>query len=203
MFNMKIVAVGSTNPAKVKAVEKVFKKLNFRVKVLAVSCETSVGPQPIGLEKVVLGALERGLKALEKTDADWGVGIEAGLIPVPATLTGYLDFQAVAIVDAEMKVSLGFSPGFEFPEAAVNSVIKGESPELEDIMVKMTGIERIGEKIGAVGFLTRGLVVREDLSQLAFLMALIPRLNPDLYKSYPRADKVVEALRKKISKFPI
>ena len=191
MFYPKSVAVGSRNPAKVKAVEKALREVNLQAKVISVECDTSVGPQPIGLEEILIGAIERGLKAVEK--ADWGVGIEAGLVPVQATITGYVDFQVAAIVDREYKLSIGFSPGFEFPEKAVNNVVTGKVSELEEIMVEITDVENIGDKMGAVGFLTRGIIVREELSRLAFLMALIPRLNPELYKSYPNA---LEALKR-------
>ena len=59
MLSVNLVAVGSKNPAKVKAVEKVLVNLGINARVLSTSCKTSVGPQPIGLKKIILGAFER------------------------------------------------------------------------------------------------------------------------------------------------
>jgi len=49
-------------------------------------------------------------------------------------------------------------------------------------MEALTGIERIGHKMGAIGFLSRGLLDRAQLTEQAVLMALLPRLRPDLYQ---------------------
>jgi non-canonical (house-cleaning) NTP pyrophosphatase len=44
-----------------------------------------------------------------------------------------------------------------------------------------TGIEDIGEKMGAVGYLTKGKLNREELTEQAVLMALVPRIRKELY----------------------
>ena len=48
-------------------------------------------------------------------------------------------------------------------------------------MEELSGIKRIGELQGAIGWLTRGIVDRHEISVQAVIMALIPRLNPSLY----------------------
>ena len=175
------VAVGSTNPAKVEGVRRAFIVVFGSVDVVGVSVSTSVGSQPIGLRSVVIGAVERAVNALRLVQGDFGVGIEAGLVEIPGTITGYIDFQACAIVDAQGFVSLGFGPGFEFPPQAVDEVVKGPARELEEPMVRLTGVERIGERGGAIKWLSRGAVDREALTEMATVMALVPRLNSGLY----------------------
>ena len=189
---MKVV-VGSTNPAKIEGVRRAFTALFGAVDIVGVQVSTSVGSQPIGLRSVIIGAVERAVNALRLVEGDFGVGVEAGLVEVPATVTGYMDFQACAIVDNQGLVSLGFGPGFEFPPQAVDEVIKGLARELEEPMVRLTGIERIGEKGGAIKWLSRGAMDRETLTEMATMMALIPRLNSDLYP-LRRADEVLAEL---------
>lgn len=182
------IAVGSRNPVKVKAVKRGF-SLFFKEDIIVTSLnvKTSVGDQPIGLEKVILGSLERAKKAIEKTECDFGVGIEAGLIKIPGTISGYMDFQVCAIIDKERNVTLGFGPGFEFPPKAVDSVLKGYVCEIEEILSKMSGIKEIGNNIGGIGWLTKDVIDREELSLIAVVMALVPRVNERLYKERYRS----------------
>ncbi len=176
------VAVGSRNPVKLAAVERALSRVFGDVEVVAVPVKTSVGEQPIGLRSVIRGAVERASQAVRCREVELGVGVEAGLIKAPATITGYLDVQACAIVDSEGLVSIGMGPGFEFPPEAVNAVLSGESRELEEPMVRLSGIEGIGDKMGAIGWLTKGLISRVDITEVAVIMALVPRLNRDLYR---------------------
>nr|BAL59131.1 hypothetical protein HGMM_OP3C286 [Candidatus Acetothermum autotrophicum] len=51
-----------------------------------------------------------------------------------------------------------------------------------DVMSELAGIEKLGHKIGAIGYLSKGVLTREQLTEQAVLMALIPRLRPELYE---------------------
>lgn len=99
------VAVGSTNPAKVEAVREVFLGIYGDVEVVPIEVDSGVPDQPVGLEETVKGAINRAKQAIEKTDADFGVGIEAGLYRVPETITGYMDVQFCAVVDREGRIT--------------------------------------------------------------------------------------------------
>ncbi|AHF79434.1 inosine/xanthosine triphosphatase [Thermococcus paralvinellae] len=171
------VAVGSTNPTKVKAVEEIMREFYENVEVIAVEVDSEVGDQPIGLEKTIEGAINRARKALNKTNADLGVGIEAGLYEVPYTITGYMDIQFCAIVDREGRITLGHGPGFEYPPYAVEQVLK----EIAVPMSELSGDIELKKTIGAIGFLTRGKLLRKELNKLAVLMAMIPRINEEIY----------------------
>lgn len=170
-------AVGSINPVKVQAVENVLKEF-FDVEVIPVDVESKVPKQPIG-EETIQGAINRARQALEKTDADLGIGIEAGLFKVPFAKSGYFDQQYCAIIDRSNRVTLGCGPGFEYPEGVIKEVLQGK--EIEEAMEKLSGIIKIGEKIGAIGYLSRGYMNRVKLTEQAVLVAMIPRINKKLY----------------------
>lgn len=178
---MVVVAVGSSNPVKVSAVRRAFEKFFDKVQVYAVPVVTTMPPQPIGLQKVVRGSIERALRALEQlADASYGVGIEAGLVEVPHTITGYCDQQFAAIADRAGRITVGGGPCFEFPKSVVERVLR-EGLEVEQVMEDLSGIKNIGELQGAIGYLSNGAISRFDLCLQAVLMALIPRLNSKLY----------------------
>jgi len=192
IYEMNVV-VGSLNPVKVEATRLVFKKFFGEVEVYSVKVETSIPAQPIGIEQVLRGAVERAYQALSSIDgSDYGVGLEAGLIPYPGTITGYLNHQICAVVDRELKATFGSSMGFEFPSEVIERLGRKEVKEAEEVMEELTGIEKIGEAIGAIGYLTKNHFKRLDLSIQAITSALIPRLNPNLYRSrWPRADEIL------------
>ena len=194
-----IVAVGSENPLKVKAVKETFDLFFDFVKVKSCSPELSISKQPMSFNETIIGAIERSLSAMNKVkDAELGVGIEAGLFEAIGTITGYLKTEVCVIVDKQERMTIGMSPSFEFPIEAITKVVKGEVEEVEEVMEKMFGVKRIGEKVGTIYYLTKGLMSRKDLTKQAVMMALIPRLNEKLYKrNYPKAKEVLSTLKTK------
>ncbi|NJF25627.1 inosine/xanthosine triphosphatase [Thermococcus sp. Bubb.Bath] len=174
------VAVGSTNPAKVEAVREVFREIYGEVEVVPMGVDSGVPDQPVGLEETIKGAINRAKLALEKTGADFGVGVEAGLYSVPETLTGYMDIQFCAIVDKEGRTTFGHGPGFEYPPGVIRRVFE-EDVEVGIAMGELVNDRELKRKIGAIGVLTHGRLVRKELNKLAVLMALVPRLNPEWY----------------------
>ena len=69
------VAVGSLNPVKVEAARLVFERFFSEVEIQPVKVETSIPAQPIGIDQVVRGAVERAYRALSSvTGSDYGVG---------------------------------------------------------------------------------------------------------------------------------
>jgi inosine/xanthosine triphosphatase len=174
------VAIGSTNPAKVDAVREVFQEIYSELEVIPLEVDSGVPDQPVGLEETVKGAINRAKQAIAKTDADFGVGIEAGLYPVPGTLTGYMDVQFCAVVDRKGKITLGHGPGFEYPPGMIRRVFE-EGVEVGIAMGELVNDPELKRKIGAIGVLTHGRLVRKELNKLAVLMALVPRLNPEWY----------------------
>jgi inosine/xanthosine triphosphatase len=179
---MKLVAVGTQNPVKTSAVAHILKRLfKDEFDVIRVDVDTSIPKQPIGLKQIIKGAVSRARKAVSATKgAELGIGIEAGLVRIPFTMTGYFDIQFAAIVDTGGNLTIGCGSGFEYPPAVVSEVLK-EGKEVGDVMETLTGIDRIGEKIGAIGYLSHGELDRCSLTEQALLMAFLPRINEKLY----------------------
>lgn len=176
-----LVVVGSKNPVKVKATANVFGRFYPSVEVVGLGVKTAVPPQPIGLEATISGAVERAKEAMKlRRDSEYAVGIEAGLVPVPMTMTGYMDQQFAAIVDRMGVVTVGGGSSFEYPPVILSSVLR-KGVEVGSAMEDLTGIRGLGKRQGAIGFLSRGALDRTGLTEQAVLMALVPRLSWEFY----------------------
>lgn len=170
------VNVGSDNRVKISGVRAVVGRLYRRTIVKGWAVDSGVPSQPWGSE-CVEGAISRAKAALK--DADFGVGIEAGLFESPRG--EMYDVQYCAVVDKVGRVTLGHGPGFQYPPS-VAAQLKGRRT-VSEIMSELTGIKDIGRGVGAIGFLSRGRMNRTELTKSAVLMAFLPRINKDLYFS--------------------
>src|SRR3954470_8175717 len=74
------ITVGSKNPVKLAAVRAVVVRLVDAVTVEAVAVPSGVPDQPFGDEETIRGAIERARAARERLDADYGVGLEGGVV---------------------------------------------------------------------------------------------------------------------------
>jgi inosine/xanthosine triphosphatase len=171
-----VVCVGSKNRNKVAAVKEVFSGLFKELRIESMKVETSVPEQPFGHE-TVKGAKERAVRALEK-GGDFGVGIEAGLFWNP-TAKKYFDVQYCAIVDKMGRVTFGHGSGFSYPYGVTEEIEKGAT--VSEAMEIVTGIGDIGKKMGAIGYLSKGRLKRDELTEQAVLMALVPRIRKEIY----------------------
>ncbi|RLI84260.1 inosine/xanthosine triphosphatase [Archaeoglobales archaeon] len=170
------VVVGSKNPVKVEGVRQAFLQYFDEVEVSSREVDSGVGSQPFN-DDSIKGAINRALNSYSE-EFDFSVGVEAGLFSVKRTITGFIDFQVSAIYDGS-RISVGFGPGFEYPPLVVEEVLKGK--EVGDVMDEFTGIENLGEKTGAIHFLTKGKISRTDLTRLSVTTALIPWINGEYY----------------------
>lgn len=178
-----IVALGSRNPAKVQGASKAFRRLRRRVRVVGVELSGATVPQPFGLRETVKAALRRAELALERSpSAALGLGVEAGLVKCPLIPAGFMDQHVALILDRGGGVTVGGSSSFEYPSKVVVNTL-GEGVEVGKVVEELSGIEGIGRKKGAIGFLSHGVVNRAQLVEQAVLMAMIPRINPELYAS--------------------
>jgi len=168
------VAVGSLNPVKVKATENVFRRVYGDVIVEGIDVSSGVPAQPYG-EETIGGAINRAKSVYANEKYDMSVGIEAGLFKVGEMM---LDLQYCAIYDGSW-LTLGCGSGFEYPPVVLDEVLSGK--EVGEVMSRVAGVDNLGEKQGAIGFLSRGMLSRTQLTEQSVFMALIPRMNPGLY----------------------
>jgi len=175
------ICVGTTNKCKIEGIRKAFLKFYGTVTLRSFNVDSGVPPQPLGLEQIFVGARNRALNSLSKCgECVFGVGVEAGIFNVFNT---YFDVQVAAIADRSNEITYGMSPSFPIPRSFINKLLRGESRELEDLVNEYYGTKRIGEEGGFIKLLTKSVVTREDLTYYAVVMALVPRLNTNLYFS--------------------
>ena len=171
------VRVGTDNPVKVRAVRRILERLRVTARVQAVRATTEVPEQPFDAE-TLRGAIGRARGALE--GADFGVGIEAGLI-WDEVAADYFDVQYCAVVDRAGRVTVGHGPGFAYPPSVLRKVKAGST--VGDAMSAVSGVRGIGTKHGAIGYLTKRALDRDALTESAVLMAMVPRIRQDLYRA--------------------
>jgi inosine/xanthosine triphosphatase len=167
-----ILGVGSTNPTKLKGVEKVARKLFKKFKICGVEVPNKIPTQPFD-DETVAGAVKRAKFARQKLKADYGVGLESGLFGYEGK---YFNCQLCAVYDGE-ETTIGYSMAFEIPSEIVDE-IRNTGRTMNDIFSRLSGVDKIGRKSGALGYLSRGLARRSDMSEQAFLSAMIPRIEP-------------------------
>ncbi|MBC7107654.1 MAG: inosine/xanthosine triphosphatase [Methanomassiliicoccales archaeon] len=168
-----VVKVGSDNPVKIRAVRSVMKKIYSNVIISASKVENHVGEQPWG-EDTLKGAIERAKRAIE--DADFGVGIEAGVFEMK---DGLFDVQYCAIIDKIGRITIGHGSGFKLPSCIEKDLRNGKT--VGKIFEEISETRNIGRKQGAIHFLTKGLMTRQKLTEQCVLAAMVPRIRYDLY----------------------
>ena len=191
LFDNVHVAIGSQNTAKIEAVKKCFEILfpDFEISYYLVKVDSGVGVQPIGFDSTIKGAINRARNAyssqfrstLENISCI-GIGIEAGLIPVPYTKTGYLDYQFCAMYQSENSITIGSGPGFEYPSKIMSMLLEDPNhSEIGTIIAELSGIPNIKEWEGAIGLLSRNTFNRADILKFSVISALLPLKNAEIY----------------------
>jgi inosine/xanthosine triphosphatase len=171
-----IVAVGTTNPAKLKPVQAVFGRVYPGSQVTGLSVPSGVREQPIGEEETLTGAVNRAKAALAGVPgAAWGVGLEGG---VRFDNHGCWLFGSVAVTGGG-QLEVGRTAELRLPPQVADRIQAGE--ELGPVMDTLSGVQNIKQKAGTVGFLTDGLLSRADVWQMGLTLALAPFLHPELF----------------------
>ncbi len=169
------IFVGSNNRVKVQAARAVAKRLFSSAQVALAEVDSGVPSQPKGNETIV-GAMNRARAALG--EGDYGVGIEAGLF-WNEVAGRHFDFQVCVVVDRRGEATVGFGPGFYYPPSIMALVEKGRT--VSGAIEELRGVKDIGRGPGAVGYLTEGRTNRRRITEMAVLMAFLPRIRRELY----------------------
>lgn len=164
------IAIGTTNPSKISAVEDAFKTFfpDTELEFIPVSVESGISDQPMSDDETSKGALNRAHGALQATqNADYGVGIEGGLQQVS-------DYWMVGNIAAVAKntgvTGVGASARVLVPEKIMAQVHSGA--ELNDAVHQVTDLKDNGKKGGVLGLLSKGAVTRSSACHDAVLLAL-------------------------------
>jgi inosine/xanthosine triphosphatase len=170
------VAVGSLNPVKVNSARRALEQAGFDFTLQGVTVPSGVAEQPIGQAETERGARQRALNARAALEADWGVGMEGG-VEFDGTGAAWLS-GVVAIATAE-RVSLARGGQLLLPPQVAARLRTGA--ELGPVMDELLGTSNIKQGLGAIGYLTGGLITREAAFFDCFSRALGPLLHPELY----------------------
>lgn len=170
---MKRMIVASLNQNKINAVKEVFPSYH----VEGAACPSGVREQPMSLEEIIKGAINRAKGAFG--DCTYSVGIEDGISRVPQTMSGYMNFCCCAVFDGS-RIYLGLGPAFEYPPECTKKVVEG-SITVSEAFLPVSGRPDIGYEQGIIGWLTGGRINRKDYTKQAVEMARIQIDNRELY----------------------
>ena len=175
------IIVGSQNPAKLEAVRAAaasfFPEVSFEVQ--AVIASSGVSPQPMSDAETLLGATNRAKAAREiEPDADFWLGIEGGLQPIPDEPASYLSYCWVVVLSRQ-RAGRARSASYELPKVICDLIRQGmELGDADDLIFGVSGSKCDS---GGVGLLTEGRVTRSQFYAEAVKLALIPFVKPDLF----------------------
>jgi inosine/xanthosine triphosphatase len=170
------VAVGSTNPVKVAAVRWAVAAAWPRAEVVGLAVASGVPEMPCTDEQGRRGALIRAQAALAAGAADLALGLEGAVCELA---DGMYVANWVAAVARDGRTSVTHGGRLRLPECVAAEVRRGI--ELGLVIDRLSGSANSKQHLGAAGFLTAGLVPREQAFALAVAFALTPFLRPELY----------------------
>jgi len=171
-----IIAVGSTNPAKVDAVRQAVELVWPACKLLPVAAPSGDSEMPMTDGEGRQGALNRARNALASTGADLAIGMEGAAQDGP---DGMMLDNWVAVVDQEGRSSVASGGRLPLPACVADALRSGE--ELGPLMDRITGTPHSKQLLGASGYLSRGIAPRSLVFRIGVGLALSPFLCPELY----------------------
>lgn len=179
-----LVAVGSTNEAKVLAVKEIIvSSPQFsKVQVHSIPTHSDVADQPISLQETIRGAKNRAKNAFNKSgECIYSFGIESGLMEAPEVSTGFLHISVCSIYDGENYYT-GLSTGFELPPQILELIlVKKMDLTQACLYLGISSNEKIGSEEGLIGILTNGKVDRKEYSKQCITTALLQLENAKWY----------------------
>ncbi len=173
------IIVGSKNPVKIEAVKEAFSRFFSPLEIKSVEVSSDVPPQPVG-DEIWNGARNRAYNLYnlrKERDNTFFVGIEGGIYKFPY---GWFELGVTCIISESGKTTFGGAPFFPLPSHITKRLLRGE--ELSTVLDEILSTKDIGKKEGAIGYFSKGVVLRKDLYIQSTIMALIPFLNPSVFE---------------------
>ncbi len=166
------INIASKNPVKVNALKETIRDypLLREAKVVSFLVSSGVSEQPKSFIETIKGAKNRAKKAYN--DCHYSFGIESGLIKVPESNSGYMDFCACAVFNGK-EIYLGFSSFWEVPKRILRYLMEGINMSDASIEAGITSKKEIGSKEGLIGILSEGKIDRKEYTKEAIRAALI------------------------------
>ena len=170
------VAIGSTNPTKVAAVESIVKQMWPDAEIVALAVSSGVSEMPMSDNETITGARNRARAARTAAHADLGIGLEGGVHsdPLGLLLQGW-----VVVTDGNGREGVAGAGRLPLPPMIADRVLAGE--ELGPVMDDLLDESNVKAKGGAVGALTGGLIPRTLSFSLGVGYAMAPFVAPEFY----------------------
>lgn len=172
------IAVGSLNPVKIEATKLAFEKVwpSEVWTLTGYAVPSKVPDQPLSDEETITGAKNRARAALEKSQADYGVGIEGGLQHIGGQ---WFDCGWVAVVSRVRDVGIGSSARIITPPKMMEKILAGkELGEVIDDFFKTSNAKQLN---GHFGLMTNNAITRTSGYVDGVIMALARFLHPQLF----------------------
>lgn len=176
-----LIAVGSTNPAKLSAVRQTVHRIWPDAAVHGTAVPTGVSAMPMSDAECIEGARNRAIAARDMLGATLGVGLEGGVNPEPA---GLMLLGWVVLRHADGREGMASTPRLPLPPIIATRVLAGE--ELGPVMDDILNETHSNHRGGAIGALTAGLVPRDQAFGIAVAYALAPFITPEYFLPHHR-----------------
>jgi inosine/xanthosine triphosphatase len=178
-----IIAIGSTNAAKVLAVKEVLLNSNLgHFQITSQDVKSEVSEQPLTLQETTLGAKNRAKNAFFNSQCKYAFGIESGFMESLETSTGYLHISVCSIYEGKNHY-IGLSSGYEVPAEILDLVINKQMKLSQACLQSgISSNEKIGSTEGLIGVLTRGRIDRKEYSKQCIMTALLQLENLKWYQ---------------------
>jgi inosine/xanthosine triphosphatase len=166
------IHLGSENPVKLDATTECLHEVEgLSFELIGKDVDSGVNPQPQSLNETVEGAVNRAKAALQ--DADFAIGLEDGIFPVPGEERIFMNICICAISNGQ-QTHYGTSSAFEYPQEITDLVI-GRALDISQALgaAGYTDNATIGSAEGAIGILSRGRLIRKDYTKQALEAAFI------------------------------
>lgn len=163
--------IGSKNPIKIKAVtDLVFEFPCLQEKSIeSIDVESGVDAQPMCMEDIVKGALNRAYNCSKDDSNIVGIGIESGLHLFP--VAGWMDVAACVISQGKGKW-IGLSSAFRIPDDIMKYVYQDYDLGEASKLAGYTNKDKLGSSEGLIGVLSRGRMPRVEQAKQAVRQAL-------------------------------
>jgi len=162
------IALGTTSKHKVNASKAALTRAGVQAEVVAVKTGSGVPEQPFGIEQTRTGAVNRAMSALDQVhDADAGLGVESGLVPVGDS---FIALAIVAFVQRGQAPRYATSTGIEFPQQDVlKSLVSKQNTTAGDFIAMRTGCDGTDPH----EYLTGGRLRRNETLEQAIFAELV------------------------------
>ncbi|MDI6592000.1 MAG: inosine/xanthosine triphosphatase [Patescibacteria group bacterium] len=174
-----IIAIGSENPVKIKAVKGAFKKVFSKKKLTFkfAKVPSGISDQPMSDLEGIEGARNRAKRVLEKFKADFGIGLEGSIQKIGKD---WFNGPWCVIVDKMGREGIAAGAKIHVAPKFLKLIKKGyELGIANDIL---TGRKNTKQKEGHFGIMTKGILGREKIYKDAVISALGRWLRKDFYE---------------------